>query len=140
MIKVRQALFSDHERITRVSRQSPYTRDFTNHIFSGEPLYGKGWIWVAVDPGDEVLGFSCVRHKVREPATVLYFIGVDKQLRGTGIGQLLLRQLTSLSPHPLIKLNCDKKNEEALNFYKRQGFTIAGESLKGHGWALERRQ
>lgn len=137
-----------HAEILALAKQHPCTRDFSNHMFSGDAAYEKGWIWSAressltreepLDEPNPVLGFFCVRHKVRVPATSLYFVGVHPDWKGAGLGDLLLDTLEAVCPNPRIELNCRKDNERALAFYRRRGFTIAGESLRGEGWALEK--
>lgn len=131
---IRFANFSEHKKIVQVSKQSKFTRDFTNQIFSGEEMYLRSWITIAEHR--EILGFYCVRHKIKEPVTSLYFIGVDRNQKGIGVGFKLLEHMKVNSPHKVIELNCIKENEEALIFYDRNGFKIIGEGLKGLGWRL----
>lgn len=138
----RKAEFSEHKEIMQLARHSKYTRDFSNHIFSGEAMYDKGWINVAemeLSPHPKVVGFYCVRHKVRTPATTLYFIGVDEEYKDLKIGTDLLQHMKDNSPYKCIELNCMKDNEPALKFYEKHKFQITGESLKGKGVHMELR-
>lgn len=136
---IRVATRADHEAILKIARQHPCTRDFSNHMFSGEAAYEKGWVWVAdAGPDTPVLGFYCVRHKVRTPATSLYFIGVHEEMRGAGLGDQLLRHMEEHSPHPRVELNVANMNPRALSFYLARGYVIAGDALKGTGKALEK--
>lgn len=140
---IRVATRADHEAILKIARQHPCTRDFSNHMFSGEAAYEKGWIWVGEDYDgmtDEIVpwGFYCVRHKVRTPATSLYFIGVDERVRGRGAGARLLAHMEEHSPHPRVELNVANMNPRALSFYLARGYVIAGDALKGTGKALEK--
>lgn len=138
-----------HDQLVKIARTGgKYTRDFSNHIFSGEHAYEKGWIavahWtgsIASPPGlvcPPALGYYCVRHKVREPVTELYFITVDPAARGYGVGRALIDHLAANSPHKRIGLNCAKDNGGALKFYDRLGFEIVDEALKGTGYRLEK--
>lgn len=135
----RAAKFSEHKEIMKIAKLSKYTRDFSNHIFSGEKMYEKGWIIVAQNAYKDYLGFYCVRHKVRQPAITLYFIGVNPILKKEGIGTQLLQHMKDSSPHKCIELNCAKDNEPALKFYEKHGFKNVGESLGGKGIHLELR-
>jgi ribosomal protein S18 acetylase RimI-like enzyme len=115
-----------------IASKSKYIRDFSNHIFSGPTQVAKGWVRKAVDETTgELLGFTCVRHKVREPVTELYFIGVKPNAKRLKIGASLIQDLIETSPHRAIELNVMKENEEAINLYLKLGFLIAGESMKG---------
>ncbi len=107
-------------------------------------MYEKGWIRVAEYTQADgfrgrygIVGFTCVRHKVRSPETVLYFIGADSSLRSAGIGSLLLKDLIQQTPHKIIALNVMKENMSAVRFYMERGFQSAGEGLKGKAHHLE---
>lgn len=135
--QIYSALPKQHEELCKLAKLSKYTRDFSHMMFSGEAAYDKEWIKVYVTQG-KIAGFSCVRHKVREPATSIYFIFVHPDYRGMGIGEKLLNEIIENSPHKTFHLNCEKDNTPALHFYKKHNFVIAGESLKGRGYALEK--
>lgn len=140
MITTRFATIDDHKAIMEVAKQSPYTRDFSNHIFSGEAMYEKNWIKIAEYKGHRgsgIVGFYCVRHKVREPATTLYFLGVESGMRSEGIGAQLIHELKQDSPHRCIQLNVMKENDRAQNFYNRHGFLVVDEALKGKAVKME---
>ena len=133
---IRRAAMGDHAAICAIAKTSQYTRDFSNRLmFSSDAAYEKGWIMVAEQRGCQLLGFTCVRHKVREPVTMLYFITVHPDHRGRSIGERLLRRVMEYGPHDRMKLNVMKENR-AVNFYKRLGFVIAGEALDGHAHCM----
>lgn len=140
---IRPATLADHPALLALAKQHRCTRDFSNHMFSGPAAYEKGWIWIGEDydqMADAIRpwGFYCVRHKVRTPATSLYFIGVDQAMRGRGIGGRLLAHMEEHSPHPRVELNVANDNPDALRFYLARGYVIAGPALKGTGQALEK--
>lgn len=136
-MKIRVATKADHEAIMKIAKQSKCTRDFGSHMFSSDASYEKGWIVVAVDDLLGVLlGFYCVRHKVREPVTSLYFIGVENKLHSSGVGQKLMQDLYEKC-RPTIRLNCLKDNLQATRFYERLGFKIVGEGLGGSANVFE---
>ena len=69
---IRAATPDDHPDILAVTKTSKYTKDFSNRVmFSSDAAYEKGWIMIAENPGTKMLGFTCVRHKVREPVTMV---------------------------------------------------------------------
>lgn len=105
-------------------------------MFSGPEAYSKGWIRVFDGGRSGLLGFTCVRHKVRQPETSLYFIGVHPNCKHTGIGTRLLEDLKLQCPNKKIILNVMKGNNEALRFYEKHGFVQVGESLGGKGIQL----
>lgn len=130
-MRIRGAKRGDHDAIVKLARQSKFVRDFSSHMFSSEAAYEKKWIRVAMK-GKRIVGFTCVRHKVRAPETVLYFIGVDKDTQREGIGFELMRDLQDQSPHKRIALNVDKTNIEAIGMYTRLGYEIEhGDALNG---------
>ena len=136
MTVVRKALPKEHKEILQVAKQSKYTKDFSNQVmFSSEAAYQKGWIQVIEQEG-VIRGFYCIREKVRAPETVLYFIGVDQEAKGHGLGKRLIEHIMANTRHRRLALNVNKQNEEARAFYERLGFTVAGESLGGEGLAL----
>lgn len=136
-MKIRTADTQDHKAIVQVSKRSPATRDFTNQMFSGDSMYQKGWILVA-EKDEEIVGFVCVRHKVRQPETSLYFLGVLPDWKRKGVARKLLEEIKKRSPHRKIVIGVFKDNEEALAFWKREGFTItSSDHYKGKGYKME---
>lgn len=136
-VTIRQATIADHEAIVSVARLHPCTRDFTNHMFSGPAAYEKGWIQVAEVNG-LVVGFTCRRDKVREPVTVLYFVGVLPAVKGTGLAWQLIERMMECSPHSTLDLNCSLANDRALSFYRAKGFVELGPALRGTGVKMRR--
>lgn len=135
---IRTATPADHKAILQVAKQSKYTKDFSNQVmFSSDAAYEKGWIRVLEMDG-KIVGFTCIREKVRQPETVLYFIGVDGSAKGQGVGKKLIQDIIDRTKHRCLALNVAKANEEARAFYDRLGFTTVGESLKGTGLALKK--
>lgn len=122
----------DHDAINKIGKQTSYCKDFGSIMFSGEGSYIKGWIRVAkVAVSGVIAGFSCVRHKVRAPETMLYFIAVDDAWHGEGIGKSLMEDLEKQTPHNRIALKVEKTNEHAIAFYIRLGYIV--ESTNEYG-------
>lgn len=127
----------DHKELSKLFATSEFTRSFSSPMFSGDGAYEKGWIRVA-EREDGIAGATCVRHKVREPKTKLYFITVHPDLRGRAIGELLMRDLEQQTPHKIIELDVANENEGALRFYERLGYQVVDEAFNGHGKRLEK--
>jgi ribosomal protein S18 acetylase RimI-like enzyme len=132
---------ADHKELCRIARSHRAGNGFTNGLmFSGEVHYSKGWLRVAEQDG-KIVGFTCVRHKVRQPKTMLYYIIIAPEARRLGLGKMFLRDLMQQAEthgNRCIELSCLKDNAEALAFYAKHGFVQSGESLKGKGWHLEK--
>lgn len=133
MITCRAARLDEHKALVKLAKTGFHTRDFSNAVmFSSPAAYEKGWIRVAEEEG-VLLGYTCVRHKIRAPETVLYFITVAPLAKRRGVGRMLLEDLQQHSPHRRCVLNVANDNPEALAFYPRLGFKIIGTALDGHG-------
>lgn len=136
MAKIRQATLADHDEIVKLARTSKYTGDFSNHMFSPPSAYEKGWIRVAIHMmghREKIIGFYCVRHKVRADETSLYFITVHPGYAKLGHGTALLMDLKEQCPHPKIVLNVMKSNTDVIRWYRNHGFKEGGDALKGEG-------
>ena len=134
-MRCRQATEEDHGELLELSRSFPHTRAFSHFMFSGPEAYAKGWIRVLVHRG-RIVGFTCVRHKVRAPETSLYYIVVDSKHQNQGLGELLLDDMYLESPHTRFVLNVEKNNAQARRFYEKHGWWEEGEALKGKGIKL----
>lgn len=142
--RIRTAVPADQKDLADIAKTHRAGQGFTHMMFSGEAAYAKGWIRVVEDyakPGPDgrptIIAFTCVRQKVTVPKTMLYYIIIAPTHRREGLGTLLLGDLKSQSPHRIIECSCLKDNAEALAFYDKHGFKMAGTSLKGKGWHLE---
>ena len=136
---LRRATVDDHKKLVKLAAQSKYTRDFSNAMmFSSEAAYEKGWILCVEDAKGDIVGLSCVRHKVRAPETMLYFLVVDAAHRKNGLAELLLNSVMLQGPHNTMRLNVMKDND-AVGFYNKLGFkVISDEALKGEAFQMEK--
>lgn len=78
-------------------------------------------LWV-YESGGTVCGFTGITG-----GDYIAGIFVDAAYRGHGIGKQLLDHAKQL--HPLLKLHVYRKNERAVRFYLREGFTCAEEQI-----------
>lgn len=124
----------DHKDMCALAKLSKYTNSFSSHMFSPESAYQKGWITHAIDPatGDPV-GLLCVRHKVRQPETMIYFMVVHPDHRKSGVGAALIRHLKRTTPHRKIALSVMNDNEGGQAFWRSFGFEKTGDAYKGKG-------
>ncbi len=122
----------NHNTIQKIGKQTSYCKDFGSIMFSSEESYLKGWIRVAkIAVSGAIAGFTCVRHKVRSPETMLYFISVAEFAQGEGIGKALMADLEEQTPYKRIALKVEKVNGHAIAFYTRLGYTT--ESTNEYG-------
>jgi ribosomal protein S18 acetylase RimI-like enzyme len=145
-MQIRPATPDDHKRLCEIARSHRAGNGFSNiQMFSGPTHYANGWLRVMVDAEGKIVAFTCIRQKKTTKQTKLYYIIVDTAYRSggivdnkpvVGIGQALLDDLITNSPYRELICDCLKDNEPALKFYKKNGFEIVGESLKGKGHIL----
>ena len=138
-VKIRPAVRAeDHKTLVKLANMSKFTAAFSSIMFSSEESYEKGWIRVAMY-GDDIVALSCVRHKKREPKTVLYFLIVHPHVRGHRVGEKMLKDLEKQTPHNCLKFNVSKENPDARKFYARHGYRVTSNSaMHGTGWEMER--
>lgn len=134
-INIRLGDLDDHKKICAVAKQSPYTRDFSNIIFSGPDCYEAGRV-IVMTRGENVLGFVSFRPRKRDEVTVLYFVGVTKEERGKGLGQRLLDDLWQRTSQDWIELKVMKDNP-AGDFYLHRGFKTIGEAYEGKAHVMK---
>lgn len=102
----------------------------------------KGHNYLLVLENDKSLGFVGYEHGYkRNNVTRIHKIYVLPQTQGKGIGKMLIDHIEKLAREhrsDALSLNVNRQNN-ALGFYLRQGFTITGEEdiAIGHGYLME---
>ena len=86
-----------------------------SHIRTGKDY--KGYIYI--DSNDEVMGFI----NMRKSDKYIQAIEIDKKYQGNGLGKALLHELMKMGAK---RLSVNKKNEKAINMYKKN-FSIEKE-------------
>lgn len=86
-----------------------------SHIRTGRDY--KGYIYI--DNNDEVMGFI----NMRKSDKYIQAIEIDKKYQGNGLGKALLHELMKMGAK---RLSVNKKNEKAINMYKKK-FSIEKE-------------
>jgi len=77
-------------------------------------------LWVAVTEKDEPIAFMLL---TGEHMDALF---VDPDVRGSGVGKLLINHALTLSSK--LTTNVNEQNEQAVGFYKKMGFKVTGRS------------
>jgi len=130
----------DHDDIVKIALMDKNISSFSSMMFSNEDAYKKGWITIAIDKGGTIVGFTCVRHKVRSPETMLYFLMTHPDYRGLGVGDKLMQEMEQNSPHNTIALKVMKDNRNAISFYGKRGYLITSDSeYGGKGFKMEKK-
>jgi ribosomal protein S18 acetylase RimI-like enzyme len=136
-MQVRTATREDHAALVKLAAKSKYTKSFSSMMFSNEGIYAKGWITLVEAEGNPV-GLLCVRHKVRSPKSIIYFMVTHPDYRGQGIGKLMMDDLEEKTPHKTIELSVMNDNPGGRAFWERMGFEPVGEAYKGKGTQMEK--
>ena len=79
-------------------------------------------LWVAVTEKDEPIAFMLL---TGEHMDALF---VDPDVRGCGVGKLLINHALTLSSK--LTTNVNEQNEQAVGFYKKMGFEHTGSFLE----------
>ncbi len=77
-------------------------------------------LWVAVNTEDQPIAFMLL---TGEHMDALF---VDPDVRGCGVGKLLIEHALSLTPK--LTTNVNEQNEQAVGFYQKMGFRVTGRS------------
>ena len=132
-------------------KQHRYTKAFDGLMFSRMEFYDRSEIRVVVEESSKseknphgIIGFSNFYHKIRSPATKIYFFVTDIGHLRRGVAQVLFDDLVENQPlwtkNPkdpdavwtkrCIELDVNKTNPAAIAFWEHQGFTTRGSSIK----------
>lgn len=112
----------DDSAVRTVSSRVGDLKQYAEKLF----LYGENF--TAVD-GEKEAGFvSFYGNDVSNDMIYLTIIAIEPKFRGRGCGTAVLEYLESFGKRNgrnRIKLEVDKKNDQAVCFYKKNGFKIA---------------
>lgn len=123
-MKIEIASFKDKNAIAKIALEHKDTRSFNSPIYSGERSFSSGMVIKAM-VANKIVGFACFRHLIRKPYTSVYFMGVTKDFRRSGIGKKLLLHIVKNSPRKAVRLLVDNDNDTAVKFYKSLSFKKA---------------
>lgn len=133
-IKIRPSRRDDGDRVVNIWRAAV---DATHHFLTPEDRQAidaqvqqflpRSPLWLAVDRQDWAVGFMGLS------GSRLDALFIDPAFHDAGIG----RQLVALALrfHPVITVDVNEQNVQAIGFYERLGFVSFGRSpTDDHGW------
>ncbi len=134
MIKIRKANSDDTSQLEKLFlevRQATFTWENSNKFKLED--YRKSTegetIFLAED-NQQIIGFISVWE--HDSPAFLHHLFISKPHQRQGIGRLLIQSLFSYIPLPY-RLKCIVKNENALAFYLKNGWSIAGKGISEDG-------
>ncbi|EHG7582908.1 MULTISPECIES: acetyltransferase [Citrobacter] len=127
VINIRRSRHDDGDKLVKIwCRSVDATHDFLSKAYRAEleelvkSFLPEAPLWVAVDEKDVPVAFMLL---TGEHMDALF---VDPDVRGCGIGKLLIEQALTLAPE--LTTNVNEQNAQAVGFYKKMGFTVTGRS------------
>ncbi|EFR0446237.1 acetyltransferase [Salmonella enterica] len=127
MINIRRSRHEEGEKLIAIWRRSvDATHDFLSNAYRAEleelvsDFLPEAPLWVAVIDQDEPVGFMLL---TGEHMDALF---VDPDVRGQGIGKMLVEHALTLAPG--LTTNVNEQNTQAVGFYKKMGFKVTGRS------------
>lgn len=127
VINIRRCRQEEGEELVAVWCRSV---DATHHFLSAEyraelerlvrSFLPEAPLWVAANAQDEPVGFMLLSGQHMDA------LFVDPDVRGMGVGRLLVEH--ALSQAPALTTNVNEQNEQAVGFYKKVGFRVTGRS------------
>ncbi|CAM7472041.1 acetyltransferase [Citrobacter sedlakii] len=127
VINIRRSRHDDGDKLVKIwCRSVDATHDFLSKTYRAEleelvkSFLPEAPLWVAVDEKDVPVAFMLL---TGEHMDALF---VDPDVRGCGIGKLLIEHALTLAPE--LTTNVNEQNAQAVGFYKKMGFTVTGRS------------
>ncbi|HFK4479749.1 TPA: acetyltransferase [Citrobacter sedlakii] len=127
VINIRRSRHDDGDKLVKIwCRSVDATHDFLSKAYRAEleelvkSFLPEAPLWVAVDEKDVPVAFMLL---TAEHMDALF---VDPDVRGCGIGKLLIEHALTLAPE--LTTNVNEQNAQAVGFYKKMGFTVTGRS------------
>ncbi|HHG8787648.1 TPA: acetyltransferase [Citrobacter sedlakii] len=127
VINIRRSRHDDGDKLVKIwCRSVDATHDFLSKAYRAEleelvkSFLPEAPLWVAVDEKDVPVAFMLL---TGEHMDALF---VDPDVRGCGIGKLLIEQALTLAPE--LTTNVNEQNAQAVGFYKKMGVTVTGRS------------
>ena len=127
VINIRRSRPDEGDKLTAIwCRSVDATHDFLTKAYRKEleemvrAFLPEAPLWVAVNTEDQPIAFMLL---TGEHMDALF---VDPDVRGCGVGQLLIEHALSLTPK--LTTNVNEQNEQAVGFYQKMGFRVTGRS------------
>lgn len=133
MIKISLACLADDADVCALAKRSPYTKGFLpfRHLFREIPdIYMQKEVAIVRRRG-RIVAFVYFRHmRARsKPFSVIHYMGVAEEMRGSGLGKALVKWVLSRSPHKCVELSCECTNVAGDAFYTACGMYPVGEGV-----------
>ncbi len=122
-------IHTPHYREMRELRNQVLLRPLGIPDHSWEMHDERSWHFVALQD-DQVIGCAVlVPSEENKTSAQLIQMAVASDVQGKGIGQLLLNKIIAFAKHKsLQEIHCHSR-QYAVNFYKKAGFTVYGETF-----------
>lgn len=127
VISIRRSRHNEGNKLIAVwCRSVDATHDFLSKAYRAEleklvrSFLPEAPLWVAVTEWDEPVGF------MRLTGEHMDALFVEPDVRGCGVGKLLVEHALTLAPG--LTTNVNEQNEQAVGFYKKMGFKVTGRS------------
>ena len=125
VISIRRSRHDEGEKLVAIWRRSvDATPDFLSKEYRVEletlvsSFLPEAPLWVAVTEKDEPVAFMLLTDQHIDA------LFVDPDMRGSGVGKLLIEHALSMSS--TLTTNVNEQNEQAVGFYKKMGFSVTG--------------
>ncbi|HEE0944554.1 acetyltransferase [Klebsiella pneumoniae] len=127
VINIRRSRPDEGDKLTAIwCRSVDATHDFLTKAYRKEleemvrAFLPEAPLWVAVNTEDQPIAFMLL---TGDHMDALF---VDPDVRGCGVGKLLIKHALSLTPK--LTTNVNEQNEQAVGFYQKMGFRVTGRS------------
>ncbi|HCI7053990.1 TPA: acetyltransferase [Klebsiella quasipneumoniae subsp. quasipneumoniae] len=127
VISIRRSRPDEGDKLIAIwCRSVDATHDFLSKAYRREleelvrAFIPEAPLWVAVNTEDQPIAFMLL---TGDHMDALF---VDPDVRGCGVGRLLIAHALSLTP--TLTTNVNEQNEQAVGFYQRMGFKVTGRS------------
>ena len=127
VINIRRSRPDEGDKLTAIwCRSVDATHDFLTKAYRKEleemvrAFLPEAPLWVAVNTEDQPIAFMLL---TGDHMDALF---VDPDVRGCGVGKLLIEH--ALSSTPKLTTNVNEQNEQAVGFYQKMGFRVTGRS------------
>lgn len=136
MIAIRKAKRGDREQLEElflITRRATFHWESPDSFFLSDfsRLTCGEAVFVAETQPHKIVGMISVWENEQPPFIHNLFVLPEHQ--GRGIGKLLINHLASQGILPPYELRCVAKNEKALNFYLKNGWTETGRGTGEEG-------
>ena len=127
VINIRRSRPDEGDKLTAIwCRSVDATHDFLTKAYRKEleemvrAFLPEAPLWVAVNTEDQPIAFMLL---TGDHMDALF---VDPDVRGCGVGKLLIEHARSLTRK--LTTNVNEQNEQAVGFYQKMGFRVTGRS------------